>query len=96
MLDKGSVESTFENVFRAAARAVDRSVGDGEPGVEDIEAVGDGGVSRAGVGQDGKNADFVQAAVGSSVIDGFLIFQVSVGHAHSHITLTTTEEHVTK
>ena len=86
----------YRVLLRICAEAVDRSVGDRKPGVEDIEAVGDGGVSRAGVGQDGKNADFVQAAVGSSVIDGFLIFQVSVGHAHSHITLTTTEEHVTK
>ena len=46
--------------------------------MEDIEAVSDGGLSRGGVGQDGKNADFVQAAVGSSLIDGFLILPVSV------------------
>jgi hypothetical protein len=69
LLENSSVESTFENLCRAAARAVDRSVGDRKPGVEDVEAVVDGGVSHGGVGQDGKNADFVQTSVGSRLID---------------------------
>ena len=39
--------------------------------MEDFEAVGDGGLSCCGVGQDGKNADFLQAAVGRSLLTDF-------------------------